>query len=322
MIRIALLSTMLLAFAAFAEDTYDQLLSHFNYDRNAPLDVQQTGVQERDGVKILDISYASPKGGRVPAYLIVPGQKGPFAGIIWGHWYARNSAMGNRKEFLDEAVVLAHSGAVSVLTDGPIARAGYRDDRTPLSDTIAEYRLQQILDMRRAADLLLARTDVDPKRIGYVGHSYNATVGGYLSGIDRRFKALVLMAGNLSDEIDIRTKEYQDYRAQVGPEKFDAYVAKWAWLDPGKYVSHAAPAVVFLQFARQESFLTPERVKEYYARVSDPKQMKIYDVPHALDAEARRDRAAFLQKQLRLKAIDMAMLAKVPELVQPPEPNR
>ena len=76
------------------------------------------------------------------------------------------------------------------------------------------------------------------------------------------------------------------------------------------------------KFARQESFLTPERVKEYYARVSEAKQMKIYDAPHALNAEARRDRAAFLQKQLRLSAIDMTMLAKVPELIQPPEPNR
>jgi len=32
--------------------------------------------------------------------------------------------------------------------------------------------------MRRAADLLLSREDTDPNRLAYVGHSYNATVGG------------------------------------------------------------------------------------------------------------------------------------------------
>ena len=54
----------------------------------------------------------------------------------------------------------------------------------------------------RGADLLLTRKDVDSKRLAYVGHSYNATVGGFLSGCDHRFKALVLMASGLSDEVD------------------------------------------------------------------------------------------------------------------------
>ena len=39
-----------------------------------------------------------------------------------------------------------------------------------------------MIDMRRGVDLLLARRDVDPRRIAYVGHSYNANVGALLSG--------------------------------------------------------------------------------------------------------------------------------------------
>jgi len=53
------------------------------------------------------------------------------------------------------------------------------------------------------------------------------------------------MAGGLSDELDLKTKEVQEYRQKIGPEKFDAFTAKYAWLDPGKFVSHAAPATVF-----------------------------------------------------------------------------
>src|SRR5437773_2885049 len=283
--------------------------------------VKEIGVQHRQHATVYDMTYASPKGGVVPAYLVVPKGRGPFAAVIWGHWYWQNSSMRNRKEFLDEAIALAHAGVVSLLTDGPIARPGHVENKTPLSDRDEMDLIQQIVDMRRGADLLLARKDVDPKRLAYVGHSYDASVGGFLSGIDKRFKAFVLMAGGLSDELDLKTKEVQEYRQKIGPEKFDAFTAKYAWLDPGKFVSRAAPATVFLQYATQETFLTPERARVYAARVSEPKRFKEYDAPHALNSAARRDRIAFLTEQLSLKPLDPKLLAAAPDLPQPPEPK-
>jgi len=297
-------------------------LHNFDYDRNAPLDIKEAGLERRGGVEVHDISYASPKGGRVPAYLVVPSGKGPFAAVIWGHWYWENSEFRNRKEFLAEAVTLANAGVVSLLTDGPIARPGHLEDKAPLSDQQSTDLIQQIMDMRRGVDLLLARKDVDPRRLAYVGHSYDASVGGFLSGIDKRFKEFVLMAGSLSDELNLKTKEAEAYRQKVGPEKFDAFYSKWAWLDPGKFVSHAAPATVFLQYASQETFLTPERARAYAALVSEPKSFKEYDAPHALNAEARRDRIAFLTEQLNLKPLDPKLIAAIPDLPQPPEPKQ
>jgi cephalosporin-C deacetylase-like acetyl esterase len=176
--------------------------------------------------------------------------------------------------------------------------------------------------MRRGADLLLARSDVDPKRLAYVGHSYNAATGAFLAGIDKRFKVFVLMAGNLSDEVDMKSKEFRDFRKNLGPEKVDAFVAKYSWLDQGKYIAHAAPASVFLQYATKEDFLTPERAREYFAIVSEPKALKFYEAPHALNAEARRDRIAFLVKELDLKPPSTAAIASIPELVQPPEDRK
>jgi dienelactone hydrolase len=293
----------------------------FDYDAKAPLDLVEAGVEHRGDVAVHDISYASPKGGRVPAYLVVPDGAGPFAAILWGHWYWPNSDFFNRKEFLDEAVVLAHAGVVSLLTTGPGARPGHVNDENPLSEQQATDLIQAIVDMRRGADLLLARRDVDPQRIAYVGHSYNAEVGGFLSGIDKRFKAFVLMAGSLSDAVDAQSDDYKQFRQKVGPEKFDAFVAKYQWLDPGKFVSRAAPATVFLEYASQEDFLTPVRAKQYAAIVSEPKQLKIYDAPHALNAEARRDRIAFLTDQLKLKPLPPAQIAAIPDLPQPPKPT-
>ena len=292
----------------------------FDYDPKAPLDIREVGVEQRGNVFIHDLSYASPKGGRVPAYLVVPKGKGPFAAVLWGHWYWSNSAMRNRQEFLDEAVVLAQAGVVSLLTDGPVARPGHVEVKDPLNERRVADLVQQILDMRRGADLLLTRKDVDPRRLAYVGHSYNATVGGYLSGLDKRFQAFVLMAGGLSDDVDLKSEELKQLRQNVGPQKFDAFTAKYAWLDAGKFVSHAAPAAVFLQYAAQEKFLNPDRARQHAAVVSEPKQLKIYDAPHALNAEARRDRIAFLTQQLKLRPLSPKAVARIPDLVQPPEP--
>ncbi len=304
---------------ALAQDA--EMLRHFDYDRKAPLNIKQIGMQRRAKATVYDITYDSPKGGVVPAYLVVPKGRVPFAAIIWGHWYWQNSSMRNRREFLDEAIALAPAGVVSLLTDGPIARRGHMESKDPLDERIATDFIQQVIDMRRGVDLLLARKDVDPKRIAYVGHSYNAGVGALLSGLDRRFKAFVLMAGSMSDHLTQATPEFQEFRQKVGPDKLDAFNAKYSFLDQGKYVSHAAPAIVFLQFANQEKFLTPERARQHAAVVSEPKQVKFYEAPHALDAAARRDRIQFLVEQLKLKAVPDSVIAAIPDLYQPPEPD-
>jgi len=321
-VRLILLigSLLITTIPSHAQDT--DLIRHFDYDRRAPLGLKQIGVEHHEHADVYDITYISPKGGLVPAYLVVPKGKGPFAAVIWGHWYWENSSMRNRKEFFDEAVVLAQAGVVSLLTDGPIARPGHVESKEPLNEQQTVDLVQQIVDMRRGVDLLLARKDVDPKRIAYVGHSYNAVVGAILSGVDRRFKAFVLMAATMSDEVTMKTPEYQAYRQKVGAERFDAFVAKYSWTDQGKYVSHAAPAFVFLQYGSQEKFLNAERAVQYTAVVSEPKRFKLYDAAHALNAEARRDRIQFLTEQLKLKPLSAALIATIPDLYQPPDPNQ
>ena len=101
----------------------------------------------------------------------------------------------------------------------------------------------------------------------------------------------------------------------------DAFMASHAYLDQGKYVSHAAYAVVFLQYATKEDFMTPAVAREYEKIVSEPKRFKLYDAPHALDAEARRDRIAFLTEQLKLKPLPANVVDSIPDLYQPPRPN-
>ena len=322
---------LLLVAAAFAQESYDQLLHHWDYHKNAPLNIKQAGMEERDGITIHDISFSSPvserssavgpNGGTVTAYLVVPSGRGPFPGVIYGHWCMPGSEKKNRAEFLDEAIVLAHSGVISLLPDHVIVHPGFVEDSSPLNEQQIAVEVQQDVNLRRAGDLLLARKDVDPKRLAYVGHSCDGSAGGFLSGIDKRFKAFVIMAGDLSFEIDKKTKSLQEYRQKVGADKFDSFAAKYSWMDGGKYVSRAAPAAMFLQYATDELFLNGDLAKQYFEIVSEPKKLKIYDAPHALSAEATRDRIAFLAEQLSFKPPDAKAIAAIPALVQPPWPR-
>lgn len=323
---------LLLSSATLSQESLDQLRHHWDYDELAPLDLKQKGLQVRDGIKIFDISYASPVGNRaasvgpdggiVTAYLIVPPGHGPFPAVIYGHWCMPGSDKKNRTEFLDEALVLAHSRVVSLLPDHVSVHPGFVEDTTPLNEQQIEVEVQQDVNLRRGADLLFARKDVDPKRLAYVGHSCDASAGAFLSGLDKRFKAFVIMAGDLSFQVDKKTKVFQEYRQKVGPEKFDAYTEKYSWQDEGKYISHAAPAAVFLQYAANEPFLNGEVAKQYLEVVSEPKRLKIYDAPHALNAEATHDRIAFLADRLSFKPPDDKAINAIPVLVQPPWPKQ
>lgn len=326
-----LICVPLLICLAFAQASYDELLRHWDYDKSTPLNMKETGVTDRDGVKVHDITYSAPtsdratlvgpNGGTVTASLVVPPGKGPFPAVIYGHWCMPGSERMNRTEFLDEALVLARSGVISLLPDHVIVHPGLVQDTKPLNEQQIAVLVQQIINLRRGADLLLARKDVDPKRLAYVGHSCDADAGGFLSGIDKRFKAFVIMAGNLSDEADKKTRVFQDYRQKIGPDKFDAFMQKYSWADAGKYVPHAAPAFVFLQYATDEPFTTPELAKQYFAMVSEPKELKIYKAPHALSPEATRDRVALLAKQLSFNSPDPKAVDAIPVLVQPPWPK-
>ncbi len=328
--RYACLALLLFA-PAIAQESPEQLLQNWKYDATAPLDLKQGDVLDQGGVRILDISYSSPvgdrggavgpNGGVVTAYLVVPPGKGPFPAVIYGHWCMPGSEKKNRREFLDEAIVLAHSRVISLLPDHVSVHPGFVEDNTPLNEKQIAVEVQQEVNLRRGADLLLSRKGVDPRRLAYVGHSCDATSGGFLSGIDKRFKAFVIMAGDLSKEADRKTKLSQKYRQKVGPERFDAFAAKYSWMDAGKYVSHAAPAVVFLQYATDEPFLNGDLARQYFEIVSQPKQLKIYEAPHALNAEATRDRIAFLAQQLSFRPPKAKAVASIPALVQPPWPK-
>lgn len=172
---------------------YEQSRQLFDYDRRTPLDIQELSVEREDDVTVTDMSYASVEGGEVPAYLVVPNGTGPFAGLILQH-----GMPGDRHDLLPHAKSLARTGAVVLVIDAPFNRrrnAKLAEPFTTMTKQDWIEQVQLIVDLRRGVDLLSSRSDVDPGRIGFIGFSYGAAMGGLLAGVETRIKSYVLAVG-------------------------------------------------------------------------------------------------------------------------------
>ncbi len=264
----------------------------FAYDSSIPFDLKDESAKEQDGVTIRDINYAAyaPKHGRIKAYLVQPSVKGPFAGILWFHWLGEVKS--DRTEFLDEAVALAKQGTASLLIQGYFP---WTEEPTD-GPTDHQQIVDQTIEVRRALDLLLSQPKVDKRRIGFVGHDYGAMFGSIASGVDKRVKTYVMIAGMGS---------FSDWSLKYwsGPKTngADAYKLAVKDVDPIGYVGHTAPASLLFQFANNDKYISRETADAFFGAASKPKEVKWYDATHDLNIDAaRNDRREWLTRQLRL----------------------
>ena len=302
-----------------AEPRFEDLVRQFDYDSKAPLNLREDKKEARDGVALIELSYDSPRGGRVPATLVLPSGKGPFAGILFGHWMMPRSSFRNRKEFLDEAILLARSGAASLLTDAPMVRPGFLPEKDTLKGEVqnAEASRQQVVDFRRGIDLLLQRGVVDPARIAFVGHSYNAHTGGILSGVEKRIGSFVLMAGVFADReyiFDSTRMEVTQFRKKIGDQPLMDFFQQYAFDDPVNYIGRSAPAAVFLQFGKEDEGIPEKTARSYFDRFAEPKKIEFYKAGHALNREAREERIEWLAERLKLSPVDHEAIERIPGL--------
>jgi dienelactone hydrolase len=302
--------------------TFKDLANHFNYNVRAPLNIQERDVEKRGKVLIIDLEYSGADDDHVPAWLVVPQGDGPFPGIVWGHWMMDKSPKRNRDEFLDEAVVLAESGVMSVLIDAPMVRPGYTEEspqKEPLrwAEQFSDTERQYVIDLRRAVDLLLSRRGIDKNRIGYVGHSYSAHAGAILAGVEKRISTFVLMAGTYSDEESIRAATSGvdlQWRQAVGEEGVNQYFSNYQWDDPAHFLAHTETQSVFLQFASKDQ-TTKAQAQKFLDRFgAKDKKMEFYDAAHALNSAALLDRDRWLAQHLKFKHLDERALEAIPQL--------
>src|SRR5262249_6716140 len=104
----------------------------------------------------------------------------------------------NHTEFEADAIALARKGVTSVLIDAAWSHHGWFGPLGKNPD--ADYRMsvEQVADLRRSLDLLVAQPGVDKSRIAYVGHDFGAMFGMLAASVETRPAWWVLMAPNSS----------------------------------------------------------------------------------------------------------------------------
>lgn len=273
----------------------------FVYDRQQPLDVRVASVRTEQGLKLHDLTYASPRGGRVPAYLVVKDGTGPFAGILMLH-----GAEGSRDTSLALAKDLAHTGAAVLAISAPFARpdyAGKPGSPLTLTDQDREKQIQIVLDLQRGIDLLVDRPDVDRQRLGFVGYSYGGSMGGLLAGVERRIKAYGLMvaSGGAVAFCTVGQRRYCNLD-KLPPARRQQWLSRMQPIEPIRYIGRAAPAALLFLNGLHDQIIEYDDAFAFQQAGSEPKQGKWYNAGHGLPPEAIHDLVTWLAAQIQIDA--------------------
>ena len=165
--------------------------------RKVPLDVRVTEETKTPRFVRKKLTFAVEKGDRVPAYLFLPtGRKGKLAAVLCLH---QTTPLGKKspaglggKPNLHYALHLAERGYVTLAPDYPsfgdypydFARSAYQSGS-----------MKAVWNNMRAIDLLQSLEEVDPERIGCIGHSLGGHNTMFTAAFDTRVKVLVSNCG-------------------------------------------------------------------------------------------------------------------------------
>ncbi len=261
----------------------------FDYNASTPLGVRILQTHRDGTLAVEEIAFASPKGGLIHAQLILPQRKQHRGGVLFVHWLGDPQTT-NLTEFHRDAVVVAQRGNVALLIDAMWAAPNwYEKGRTPETDYANS--IKQVIDLRRALDVLLAQPGLDPGRIVYVGHDFGAMYGAVLSGVDPRPRWYVLMAGNPSFQ------KWYTYTAK--PKDAAAFAAQMARLDPLQFLAQSKAQEFLFQFADKDEYISADEAVKFAAAAPLPHGTFVYNSKHSLHVpEAFSDRIAWLEERL------------------------
>jgi len=189
-------------------------------------------IQYRDSLKEINytrysINFRVAENEYLPAYLYIPNndelhRKHPA--MLALHQTAmegkRNTDEGRNMTYAKE---LAHRGYVVISPDypsfGDLHHYDFQNDRY-LSGT-----MKGIFNHIRCVDLLQSRPDVDPERIGVIGHSLGGHNAMFVAAFDTRLKIVVTSCGWTEFEYyNIGAEAEKRYGGKLGPWAQDRYM--------------------------------------------------------------------------------------------------
>jgi dienelactone hydrolase len=263
-----------------------------NYPKFETKDLRQIRQRSQDGIESQLFVMQTPFGYRRVAELIHPEAEGSYAAILYVHWYEPASPDSDRSQFQEEAREMAGAGAVCLLIETLWSDRDFFTKRTQEEDF--RNSLEEVVNIRRAIDLLLSQPNVDARRFAYVGHDFGGMYGVLAGSLDRRPTHYVVMAATP------RFPDWYLYGPRLEGEARGAFIRQMAAIDPIVHVPNLSPAPVFFQFGRDDFHVPKERAEEFFAAAREPREMKWYESGHGLNEAATQDREAWLKERLGL----------------------
>jgi dienelactone hydrolase len=262
----------------------------FGYDAAVPLGFADKGVVLRDGgVAVHNVSYRSG-GKRVEAFLVEGPGKHARPGIVLVH-----GGGADRTELLGDAVALAHLGFVALAITAP-SSAYPPPQPNSVRALVNESRavtVDDVVAVRRAADVLASLPAVDAKRLGYLGWSNGAKTGAFVAATDNRFRALALMSGG-ADKLAAFVK--------AAPAGQKALVQQGLGsVDPLRYIAKARSGTVLLADGRRDTVVPHAALLNMIHAAPKGTVVRWYDAGHELNATAYHAAFAWLVAKLQPK---------------------
>ena len=262
-------------------------LLSFSYPKSAPLAYRDIGVTLRRGpITVHDVVFLS-RGRQVDGYIVEDSGKKRHPAVVLVH-----GSGGDRSQLLGDAFQLAKRGLVAMTITAPSTAHPPPSPKSneQLIDESKQVTVDDVVAVRRAADVLSSLPNVDPNRIGYLGWSAGAKTGAFVAVADPRFKALALLSAG-ADKLSAFVK--------AAPASLRPLVQKDLGLvDPLRYVAAARPGTLLLEDGHKDEVIPQAALLNVIHAAPSGTVVHWYPSGHALSEKAYLTAFAWLAQKL------------------------
>lgn len=286
-------------------------------DRKVPLDAKVLGEEKGEGYIRKKVTFATEKGDRVPAYLLVPvtGKDGKLPAMLCLHQtikIGKGEPVGlGGKESLHYALHLVQRGYICLVPDYPSFGDYEYDFQAAFKrGDYASGSMKAIWNNMRAVDYLQSLPDVDGEKIGVIGHSLGGHNAMFTAAFDERLKVVVSCCGFCSF-----AKYYGGNLKGWTSDRYMPRIASEFLNDPKKMpfdftdvVISFAPRAFLAVAPEKDNNFAVAGVRDviaaaepvYKALKAEDKLKAIYpDAGHDFPADARKTAYEFIDRQLK-----------------------
>lgn len=215
-----------------------------------------------------NITLETEDGLSLAGWYIPPQPEADGATIIYAHGFG-----GNRANLLAQAAMLVQRGYGALLFD-------FRNHGDSEGE-VTTFGLLEVRDVAAALAYLLAQPEVNPERIGLVGHSMGGAIAIRAAAQMPEIKAVVVESSftSLQDNVVEGVRFIAHLPAFPFAPLIIYFGQKEAGMDirvrPIEEVAHISPRPILFIHGEDDRFISPENSRRLYAAAGDPKELYI-----------------------------------------------